>query len=208
LLTFFQCELLERRSCRACRAAAVYEPAKERAARIHQACAEPFACERFKLVSRSPGPVADNEYLNLIVSDPHHLDRRSGMLLPVSINQVDGAGVSVLRDSATNEEFDATFVLLKRSSDAKGRERYFHGVCKFLAGAVRWDNGVRHVGVYDTALSDRIHHADMLAPPTSRKEQEARKKRLIYKIGPSLIGVIEFRRGAFMKYARDNEARA
>ena len=39
----------------------------------------------------------------------------------------------MLRDAATDEEFEITHTQLKRSSDAKGADRYFYGVCSFLA---------------------------------------------------------------------------
>lgn len=207
LPNFFRCEIWERRTCHACRSAAYYDPANERAARVHAACDEPFGCERFKLGPRSPGPVADSEYLNLIITDPQTVDHRSGKLLPVLVKQVDESGLSVLRDAATNEEFDLTYAEMKRASDARGKPRYFYGVCRFLTGSIRLENGRRHLGVYDTALPMRRHHADILAPPLiTRRDYEARKKRIIDKIGPSLVSVTHFRKGNFLNYSRDTTA--
>jgi hypothetical protein len=51
----------------------------------------------------------------------------------------------VLRDAATDEEFEITYTQLKRSSDAKGADRYFHGVCSFLARSMREHNGVQQI---------------------------------------------------------------
>jgi hypothetical protein len=205
LRSFFRCEVWERSNCRSCRSAAHFLPASERAARIHRACQEIFGCERYKLGKGSPGPVRDEEYLNLLISDPQTVDHRSGKLLPVLVNQVDGNGLSVLRDAATNQEFEVTFAEMKRGSDSRGQPRYLFGVCRFLASAVRIEDSVRYLGVYDTALPQRSHHADVCAPPlNSRREYEARKKRIIDKIGSSLIPVHGFRGGAFMKYARDD----
>jgi hypothetical protein len=204
LLVFFRCEISERQPCRACRSAAHFEPAQERATRVHRACENPFACERYKLGRGSPGPVSDAEYLNLVITDPQAIDPRTGKLLPILVNQIDRGGLSVLRDAATIAEFDVTFAEMKKSSDAKGNERYFHSVCRFLTFSVRLENQARHLGVYDTALPGRPHHADILAPPpASRRDQEARKRRIIDKIGPSLIAVADFRGGTFVKYARD-----
>ncbi len=203
LSNFFRCELWDRRNCRACRAAATHQPVRERAARIHTACHGQFACERFSLGPRCPGPVADVEYLNLIITDPQAVDPRSGKLLPVLVTQVDGNGVSVLRDGATDEEFHVTYAEMKRGSDAKGRERFLYGVCRFLAGEIRHENNQRFLGVYATALAQRRHHADVLAPPVAtRREQEARKKRIIDKIGPRIIDGAEFRGGALSRYSR------
>ena len=202
---FFRCEIWERRDCRACRAAVVHEPESERAARIHSACREVFRCERYALGTDCPGPVVDSEYLNLIISDPQNLDPRSGKLLPVIVKQVDGRGMSVLRDGATNEEFDIAYSELRKGSDAKGQPRFFHGVCRFLSSEVRYgtDASNRRLGVYATALPSRRHHADLLAPPVpTRREREARMKWVIDKIGSNVLSVSDFREGAFLKYAK------
>jgi hypothetical protein len=198
-----RCEVWERRSCRACRAAAHWEPSSERALKAHSACSEAFACERFKLGRNSPGPVADAEYVHLLITDPQALDPRSGKILPVILKQIDAKGVSVLRERASNQEFRLTFVEMRRGSDAKGQPRYFHGVCRFLTGSIRARGGTDRIGIYDTALPGRRHHADVLAPPLgTRRDREARTKRLIDLIGPSFIGVAKFRDGAFIADAR------
>jgi hypothetical protein len=165
-----------------------------------------FRCERYAIGPRCPGPVADTEFLNLIISDPQTVDPRSGRLFPVLVTQVDGNGMSVLRDQATDAEFDITYAEMKQASDARGKPRFFHGVCRFLAGDVRYEAGERYLGVYATALPRRRHHADILAPPPpamTRKEQEARKKRIIDKIGSRLLSVSDFRNGAFAPYAKN-----
>jgi hypothetical protein len=171
---------------------------------VHDAGEGAFGCERFKLGRESPGPVRDWEYLNLIISDPQVLDPRSGKVLPIVVNQVDKNGVSVLRDAAANSEFEITFTQLRQRSDAKGDLRYFHGVYKFLVGDVRHDGDERWLGVYDTSIPQRRHHADILAPPPqSRREAEARKKRILDTIGASVVPVADFRNGAFAVYGRD-----
>jgi hypothetical protein len=203
LSNFFLCEIFRRRSCRACRAAASCQPEDERAKRIHCACSEVFGCEAFKLNKLSPGPVADHEFLNLVITDPQGLDPRSRMLHPTLVKPIDLGGMSVLRAGATNAEFEETFAEMKKGSDARGRPRYFHGVCVFPVGSVRKNGNSRSMGVYDTALPGRPHHADVLAPPVDRKAQEARKKRLIDQIGRSFVDVSQFREGAFQHLARE-----
>jgi hypothetical protein len=132
------------------------------------------------------------------------LDPRTGKVLPVLIKPLDSSGVSVLRDAATNDEFESTWTLLKKRSDAKGDPRYFHGVFRFLTSNVRFDgNQIRQAGVYDTALPNLPHHADLLAPPSSRGEMEARKKMLLDAISNNFIAVSNFRAGCFSKYGRD-----
>ena len=180
-----------------------FEPSTERAVRISSACSEPFACERFKLGRRSPGPVSDDEYLNLIITDPQAIDRRSGKLLPILLKQIDEKGVSVLRDGATNKEFEITYEQMKSGSDAKGKPRFWHGVCRFPARNLRYDGCQRRLGIYDTPLPDRRHHADIIAPPLdTRREREARQKRIIDEIGSSIIPVEKFRDGSLSRHAR------
>jgi hypothetical protein len=93
---------------------------------------------------------------------------------------------------------------MKRASDARGSPRYFHGVCSFAAKVVRYDGNKRLLGVYDTALLTRRHHADLFAPPfgLSRREKERRTELIIRTIGPKFISVAVFRNGAFQRFAR------
>jgi hypothetical protein len=139
----------------------------------------------------------------LLITDPQSLDPRSGNLAPALALQVHKKGMSVLRECAANTEFERTFSLLRQASDAKGKERFFHGVCEFTAGKLRYHDGIRFLGVYDTGLSDRPHHADVMGPPImDRKEQERCRKVIIDKIGSSFVGVAKFRDGAFLKHGR------
>ena len=172
---------------------------------LHTAVERPFGCEKYKLSKISPGPVRDAELLNLIITDPQAVDQRTGKLLPVLVKPVDVGELSVLRDSADNREFELTFLEMKTRSDSKGKEQFFHGVCVFSAKSIRYDNDSRFLGVYDTALPDRRHHADVAAPPVDgRKDKEKRLKRIIDKIGPGLVRVTEFRDGLFSKHSRDS----
>jgi hypothetical protein len=160
---------------------------------------------------RSAGPVQDGEVLNLLVSDPAGL-LPDGSLNPIMLVQLDFAGVSVLRNSANDSEFLLTIQQLKARSAAAGKERFFHGVCAFSVATVRYDNGKRLLGVYDTALVDKPNHADMVAPDLhqvttiskTKQEHENRRrhKRVIELIGASLVPARQFRQGAFTSYAR------
>jgi hypothetical protein len=93
---------------------------------------------------------------------------------------------------------------MKKASDARGTPRFFHGVCSFAAKVVRYDSHARLLGVYDTALFSRRHHADLFAAPLrlSRREKERRTELIIRKIGPNFVSVAKFRSGAFLKFAR------
>jgi hypothetical protein len=188
-----------------CRAAAAFEPANERASRIHAVADRQFDCECYNLSRHSPGPVDDAEVLNFLITDPQSLDPRSRNLLPVIARQVYEKGMSVLRDRAADIEFELTYFELKRSSDAKGKERFLHGVCAFRAREIRYDGNSRFAGIYDTGLRDRPHHADIMAPPPeNRIEKERSLKKIIDKIGPGFIDVNGFRNGAFRRFGRSS----
>jgi len=194
-----------------CLAALASEPPETIAEQLHKATPECCGCEAYQLGDTSPGRVADNELLNLIISDPNSL-LADGMLNPIMLVQLDRSGVSVLRDCAADDEFALTLSELNERSAANGRARYFHGVCAFAASMVRYDQGTRLVGIYDTSLPKKPNHADMIAPDIhagtdaskTQKEKDRRKrqKRVIELIGPCLIPARQFRAGAFVKFAR------
>lgn len=159
----------------------------------------------------SPGRVSDGELLNLVVSDPNSL-LPDGSLNPAMVVQIDLGGLSCLRGAAEDEEFRLTIDQLKTRSAAAGKQRFLHGVCIFPASTVRYDNDSRLLGVYDTALPDKPHHADMIAPDLhpittlskTQKEKENRRryKRIIELIGATLVPARQFRGGQFATYGR------
>jgi hypothetical protein len=125
--------------------------------------------------------------------------------------RIDTSGVSVLRQNALDEEFDLTISELKARSAASNRPRSFLGVCIFTAHTVRFQNGARFLGVYDTALQGKDHHADILGPsldPSSelsktQREKEKRKriKNMIELVGRCFDPARSFRQGTFAKYS-------
>ena len=161
------------------------------------------------MADTSPGPVADAESLHLIISDP--TDIQDGRLSVTSLVRIDTSGVSVLRQNALDEEFDLTISELKARSAASNRPRSFLGVCIFTAHTVRFQNGARFLGVYDTALQGKDHHADILGPsldPSSelsktQREKEKRKriKNMIELVGRCFDPARSFRQGTFAKYS-------
>jgi hypothetical protein len=120
--------------------------------------------------------------------------------------QVDRGGLSVLRHDATDAEFVSTFEALKTRAKASGNERYLHGVISFQAKQVRYDERKRFMCVYDTALSDRPQHADVMAPPLpegcSKNTYKARTKRVIELVGSGFESAAAFRGGLLAAYAR------
>jgi hypothetical protein len=190
--------------CSLCKRAIWSNPDGRRAQRLAHVWTDPFGCERCRLSIWSPGRVNDDEILHLIITDPQSVDPRSGQLLPIAVNQIDRAGQSVLREAASNRQFRWTYAEMKKASDARGIPRFFHGVCSFPTRTIRYDNNARLLGVYDTALLIRRHHADLFAPPLglSRRDKERRTELIIRKIGHNFSSVANFRDGAFLKFAR------
>jgi hypothetical protein len=125
-------------SCELCRAAISHPVDAEIAAKLHAACTDICGCERYRLSSHSTGQVENAELLNLIVSDPQGI-KDGKTPHPGMFVQIDRAGLSVLREGATNEEFELTIRELKDRAAQSGAERYFHGVCTLKAGEIRAD---------------------------------------------------------------------
>jgi hypothetical protein len=198
-------------TCAACRKAFATQPDSHIAKALHRATAEPCGCEKFKMHNDSPSIVDDSEMLDLIISDPNSL-MQDGFINPTMFVPLDTFGLSVLRNGAADDEFEQTIAALKQLSATKGAQRFFHGVCEFNVTTVRYDSGGRLVGVYDTALPGKPHHADIVGPDlqvvttASKSEQERdrrkRYKRILELIGPSFIPARKFRNGAFVQHAR------
>lgn len=108
----------------------------------------------------SPGVVEDDEILNFVVFDPQQVFS-DGTLQPFALMQVDRMGLSLLRQGATDEEFRLT--VFEMNPDPSVNKK-LHGVVEFLASALRYDGSARLVGIYDTPLPKKRHHADMVAP--------------------------------------------
>jgi hypothetical protein len=159
-----------------CCSAAAHAQPKERAAQFTSACNGEFACECLSVSKVSPGPVLDDETLIFIVSDPQtKLEER--FLHPQTVKLIFNSGLSVLRSRAPNSEFCETWKALKASSDAKNKDRYFHGVYNFQARSVRNCQYPRAVAVFDTGLTGRRHHSDVMAIPTCKGVQQERPAR-------------------------------
>jgi hypothetical protein len=132
----------------------------------------------------------------------------NGELRPELAQQVDIGGLSVLREMASNAEFKHTLEQLKRNTPV-GKERFFYGVISFPAAAVRYQKRGRFLCVYDTALVEKPHHADVMGPAIegdSKGEIERRKQKrlkdIIDQVGPAFQSAAEFRGGAFVGYRR------
>lgn len=197
----FPRSLKQLRVCRLCRLAAAREDS-ERVAAIFACSDEAYVCEECCASRFSPGRIQDGETIHFLVTDPQTVDPRSGKLLPSAVLQMHRGGLSVLRDCASNAEFQITFNMLKTSSDAKGKERYWHSVSSPQVRSVRYNANNRCVAVIDTGYKERPAHADIIAPLLERREREKQTKHLLSTMDAHLSAVAVFRGGAFASNAR------
>lgn len=194
-------------SCDKCSKAHVHGVPNERAALFDNAFGHRCGCENCKVSEFSPGPVQDNETLHLIITDPQSI-LGDGRFHPQAFMRVDSSGLSVLREMAKDDEFILTMTELSAR-----KECYFHGVLQFKASDVRYCYYDRFLCVYDTALKEKPHHADMMAAPiapsdgswTKSKADKARMefaKEVRLAVGKAMIEAKEFRGGLLVKFAR------
>jgi hypothetical protein len=111
------------------------------------------------------------------------------------------SGVSVLRDAAGNDEFHATYALLKAGWADRGKDEFLDGFYTVEARRLRYFDQGRLTAVYDTGLPDRPHHADLMSAGTLRRKQLERAVR--DQIGDSFVSATEFRGGVLARLMRN-----
>lgn len=119
----------------------------------------------------SPMPVSDDELLVRYWIDPVHLDPQTGALKPTAFDEAAGFGLSVNRlKYVTLEDVRAVAqVRVDQWTQANSEKppKKLIGYSSFSASEVRATQtatpfpGRRALGVYDTASSDDISHADV-----------------------------------------------
>lgn len=192
-------------SCETCRAALSAGPG--RVGRINQALDGQCGCESFSVSPHSPGIVSDPEILHYLVPTPEGR-LENGLLNPSFLVQVDVEGLSVLRDGASDQEFELTVAELRPRW--RDKNRVLEGVMSFTAEAVRYESeACRLCCVYDSAMPEKPHHADLMAPelPALSKSQlerqrRARLKMIVDKIGNSFTDARSFRQGRLSHLAQ------
>jgi len=97
-----------------------------------------------------------------------------GRLNPTFLISLDSDGLSVLRRTAKDSEFELTLEELKARWDEKVRK--FHGVATLKTSKVRYDAGERRCCVYDTAMAGKPHHADIAGPGIKAASRSAAEK--------------------------------
>jgi hypothetical protein len=167
--------------------------------RIHAASDEPCGCERHSLSDLSPGVVCDNESLCFIISDPDGMG--DGGVNPILLQRVHSGGLSVLRATASTEEFAQTLEELRLRWAASVRS--FAGIVAFDCSAVRHSKGERLCCVFDTAVPGKPHHADIVSRPakvTEGRKEKLSTKRLAEAMGSRFETPSKFRGGALALY--------
>ncbi|TPK04585.1 hypothetical protein FJ872_27380 [Mesorhizobium sp. B2-5-9] len=171
-----------------------------------------FGCESCSEPA-GPGQVEDAEVLCFLLFDPQQVFD-DGTLRPTAMNQVDFGGISTLREAADDTEFLLTVKEITANSEA---ERRLYGIAQFAAASVRYHDGLRLLGVYDTSLQGKPHHADLIAPVVARdvevgppiskgRRETLRKKRLLRlneKLGKVFLAS-EFRDGLLGNPSHDS----
>jgi hypothetical protein len=140
---------------------------------MDKAAANICGCEQISLHKLSPGVVLDDEEVHFVVCHPDGtLD--DGKLNPTFLIQLAYHGLSVLRASATDSEFELTLLELKERWNRSVRK--FHGIATFRAGKIRYNGDDRLCCVYDTAMPGKPHHADIAGPGIKAENNSELKK--------------------------------
>ena len=195
-------------SCEACRGA--LSPEAGRVNRINECIEQTCGCEVYSVSDYSPGCVDDDEDLHYLVPTPEGRTE-NGHLNPTFLISIDTEGLSVLRDSAQDIEFETTVAELRPRWQDKNRS--LEGIMSFKASTVRYLDEKRLCCVYDTGMPEKPNHADLMAPsleklfPSSsktelKKRQRARLKQIIDQIGNGFTEVTEFRDGRLAHLAK------
>lgn len=179
-------------------------PLAHRVAKIAQASGPVCPCEECKVGEDSPGPVADDEVLHFIVTDPQAIE--GDKIKPFALSQVYKDGLSTIRSTAPVEEYILVLErLIQRSKEANNEERYFDSVLEFPASLVRYDEAEsRLLCVYDTSLTEQPNHVDLMVPGAdklTKKDVAALTKKLRELLTKRISGSDLFN-GELTKYMR------
>jgi hypothetical protein len=140
-----------------------------------------FVCEAGRCSSFSPEPIQDDEEVAFILIDPLHYDEQRGVVVPAAFQELTNRDLSTLRVThATRSEADSTRdELIQRGKDRiPPRLRLVNEVCVAAVAEIRGvvKDGVRLLGVYDTALEDVPAHASIF---TRTDVLDSKKLRMI-----------------------------
>lgn len=123
---------------------------------IHPNC----VCEMHSLQSKGGAAVANEEVLARVFTDPASYQYSTSLIVSQKITSVHGAGLSTIRQGASDEEISETInALLKGGQEAQS----LVGAAVFETSTVReLGDPDRWFGVYATDDGNKKHHVDIL----------------------------------------------
>jgi hypothetical protein len=147
-------------------------------------------CEVHSLRSGGGNGVADNEILARVFTDPASYNQSTSTIVGAKITSVHGAGLSTIRQGASDQEIAATINTLLNS----GENQSLIGAAVFEASLIREFGELdRWFGVYATDDDNKEHHVDILGtcPAGSNTQvknlKSARRSELRKKLEANII---------------------
>jgi hypothetical protein len=124
--------------------------------RVHPNC----ICEAHSLRSQGGDGVANTEILARVFTDPASYNQSTSTIVAAKITSVHGAGLSTIRQGASDREITDTInTLLSSGQEAQS----LVGAAVFKTSAVRnFGDQERWFGVYATDDGNKEHHVDVL----------------------------------------------
>jgi hypothetical protein len=133
--------------------------------RAHPNC----SCEAHSLRSQGGDGVANTEILARVFTDPASYNQSTSTIVSAKITSVHSAGLSTIRQGASDQEISDTINTLLSSGEAQS----LVGAAVFETSAIREFGDLdRWFGVYATDDDNKEHHVDVLGtcPTGSNKE--------------------------------------
>jgi hypothetical protein len=156
--------------CVSCRAAFAPENDHDDFARDLETQFPDCICQQFSVGVGSPGPIADGEILYRAFVDPTDVDEKTMELARRAFEWAHRNGLSVFRESATDDDITALISDILTVRAGKKRKRVlalFRFVCRQIRSLTetRFPNGPRMFCVYDQTVP-RIRKPELPHVPT------------------------------------------
>jgi hypothetical protein len=131
------------------------------------------ACEVHSLREQGGGGVADNEVLARVFTDPASYNLSTSAMVTAKITSVHGAGLSTIRQGASDREISDTInALLNGAQEAQtlvGAAVFETSIVREIGGPERW------FGAYATDDYNKEHHVDILGTCPKISTNQANK---------------------------------
>lgn len=126
--------------------------------------AKALQLELIEVVAISPGVVLDDEFVARQIFSPIHYDEDQDEIVAAAFQDVSDKGLSVNRLNYASEQDIHTSGLVKAEKDRERRpNRKYIGFVESSVGDIRsiFEDEIRIFTVYDSALPQAEHHADI-----------------------------------------------